>query len=137
VRCGWKANNRADFPMECNHIDAISHLWHAVMSGVDKRIGCLVTHSVECFDDLLHDVMATIVQYVRHILYQKRERLQAIDVVEVSKVQICSWIDFEGTWVLGDLAKFGASDACIGLTRRTANYDVEGVRSVVEPEFLR
>src|SRR5690242_7036190 len=71
---GRKANSRTDVAMERNQIDAIAHLGHTVMSGVDERISCIVAHAVECFDHLLHDVVATVVQYIGHILHQKRER---------------------------------------------------------------
>src|SRR5947208_3628771 len=60
-RCG-KANTSTDLSVKRDHIDAIPHLRHAVMNGIYKGIIRLVAHSIECLDDLLHDIMAAIIQ---------------------------------------------------------------------------
>jgi hypothetical protein len=47
--------------MKRDQVDAVPHLRDTVMDGIDQGIGRIITHSVECLDDLLYNIMATVI----------------------------------------------------------------------------
>ncbi len=115
---------------------AIPHLRNPVKGRVDEAIARRIAKVRKRFSDLTHDVMPAVVENVWYVLDKQRKRLCSFHIMEVSEVEVTSWVDFERAGVLSDFAKLCTTNPGVGLARRASNQDVKGVFHWTEAEFL-
>ena len=135
-RAFGKLHRDAEFAPVGDQEHAVPHLRHAVEGGVDQAVLGGVAEIPQRLGDLAHDVVAAVVQHVRHVLDHDRQRLRGLHVVQIAQVEVAARIDLERLRVLGDLAQLGAADAGIGLAGRAADQHVEGVGDRAELQVL-
>src|SRR5947207_2775833 len=115
MRCTRKPDRHAERFVERNHEDTIPHLRNAMMCAVDQGITSVVSHTIEGLDHLLNDVVPAEIENVRHVLHEKCQGLQFLNVVKIPQIQVSAWIDFESFWMLGNFTQLRPTNACVCL----------------------
>lgn len=76
-----------DLAPEGNEEHALTHLWYAVKGRVQERVAADVALLFENLADLLGDVLAAVVENVRHVLNEDGQGLADVDPPQVFLVE--------------------------------------------------
>jgi hypothetical protein len=105
---------------------AIAGLWNAVMRGVQESVSCYVAFPLERLAGFLRNILAAVVEYVRHIFHKQSERFQDPDVAKIFQIEPSSGIKPESLRMRVDLPKLRAPDTGEGLAGGPPYQHVEG-----------
>src|SRR6185312_7686807 len=95
------------------------HLWDTVKGTVDEAIASSIPEVVQRLDHFLDYIVATVVEYIGHILHKQSERPERPDIGQIAEEQISTRIHFVCFGMVGNLAQLRTSDPRVRLAGRS------------------